>query len=241
MFLKIYSSVTSNEGINTTWGTLIRCCNYSWNIFPECKLLFTPVLMCGDQDSNMRDLLGPRFLIQSGCTYDKVEYRSAVLPGCPISANSVFTYPVALGCHCGACRTDSDECAHRASVHGARCTKPVRHIYPNPDNYMIPFWIRFFSSCLFMKLNDPWMFWDVFLAMDTVTCVCTVSIVPAMFYCVCCSSASLLTAGVDPGMYLSQGPFLSSSTITCVWLPDLLCILWKRSSNYNPIKAYISK
>lgn len=104
--------------------------------------MLTYVLVCcGEQDSNMRDILGPRFLIQRGCTYDKVEYRTAVLPGCPINADPVFTYPVALSCHCGACRTDSDECAHRASANGARCTKPVRRLYPYPDqsNYMIPF------------------------------------------------------------------------------------------------------
>lgn len=88
----------------------------------------------------MRDILGPRFLIQRGCTYEKVEYRTAVLPGCPMDANPTFTYPVALSCHCSSCRTDSDECAHRASGQGARCTKPVRLVYPHPGNYMIPFW-----------------------------------------------------------------------------------------------------
>lgn len=89
----------------------------------------------------MRDILGPRFLVQRGCTYDKVEYRTAILPGCSIDANPTFTYPVALSCHCGACRTDSNECAHRASMDGARCTKPLRNLYPLPGqgNYMIPF------------------------------------------------------------------------------------------------------
>ncbi|XP_044204628.1 thyroid stimulating hormone subunit beta a [Thunnus albacares] len=113
---------------------------------PECDFcvaINTTICMgfCYSRDSNMRDILGPRFLIQKGCTYDKVEYRTAILPGCPINANPVFTYPVALSCHCGACRTDSDECAHRTSVDGARCTKPVRRIYPYPgqSNYVIPF------------------------------------------------------------------------------------------------------
>uniref|UniRef100_A0A3P9KZL9 Gonadotropin subunit beta-2 n=1 Tax=Oryzias latipes TaxID=8090 RepID=A0A3P9KZL9_ORYLA len=96
---------------------------------------------CYSRDSNMRDIFGPRFLIQRGCTYDKVEYRSAVLPGCPLESNPVFTYPVALSCHCSACRTDSDECTHRASTGGGRCTKPVRlvHPYPGQSTYMILF------------------------------------------------------------------------------------------------------
>lgn len=97
--------------------------------------------LCVIQDSNMRDVLRPRFLIQRGCTYDRMEYRTTILPGCPIHANPVFTFPVALSCHCGACRTDSDECTHRASMNGARCSKPVRQVYPYPgqSNYMIPF------------------------------------------------------------------------------------------------------
>ena len=113
------------------------------------------ICLCVMQDSNMRGILGPRFLIQRGCTYDKVEYHTAFLPGCPFDSDPVFTYPVALSCRCGACRTDSDECTHRASTDGATCTKPVRGVYPYPgqSNYMIPFW--FFSvpktSFLFLQ------------------------------------------------------------------------------------------
>uniref|UniRef100_A0A8C6SBS5 Gonadotropin subunit beta-2 n=1 Tax=Neogobius melanostomus TaxID=47308 RepID=A0A8C6SBS5_9GOBI len=42
------------------------------------------------------------------CTYDKVEYRTTMLPGC--SANPLFTYPVALSCHCSTCRTENNDC-----------------------------------------------------------------------------------------------------------------------------------
>lgn len=99
------------------------------------------VFVCGEQDSNMRDMLGARFMVQRGCTYDKVEYRTALLPGCSIHANPTFTYPVALSCRCGACRTDSSECTHRSSADRARCSKPLRNLYPFPGqgNYMIPF------------------------------------------------------------------------------------------------------
>ncbi|KAM3878350.1 thyroid stimulating hormone subunit beta a [Diretmus argenteus] len=108
-----------------------------------CVAINTTICMgfCYSSDSNVRDIVGPRFLIQRGCTYDKVEYRTAILPGCPINANPLFTYPVALSCHCGPCKTDSDECAHRASGGGDKCTKPLRRIYPFPgqSSYMTPF------------------------------------------------------------------------------------------------------
>ncbi|XP_054640250.1 thyroid stimulating hormone subunit beta a [Dunckerocampus dactyliophorus] len=109
---------------------------------PECDYcvaINTTICMgfCYSRDSNMRDIFGSRFLIQRGCTYERVEYRTIQLPGCPISATAAFTYPVALSCHCGACRTDNDECAHRAGVGRAKCSKPVRHMYPG--SYVLPF------------------------------------------------------------------------------------------------------
>ncbi|CAL8335979.1 unnamed protein product [Merluccius merluccius] len=109
---------------------------------PECSFcvaINTTICMgfCYTRDSNMRDLVGPRFLIQRGCTYNKVEYRTAVLPGCPTEGSSRFSYPVALGCHCGSCNTASDECAHRASSNRPMCTKPVRQIYES--NFLLPF------------------------------------------------------------------------------------------------------
>ncbi|XP_033939761.1 thyroid stimulating hormone subunit beta a [Pseudochaenichthys georgianus] len=108
-----------------------------------CVAINTTICMgfCYSKDSNLKHPLRTRFLIQRGCTYDKVEYRAAVLPGCPVDSNPVFTYPVALSCHCGACRTDSNECIQRAGPDRARCTKPERSLYPYPGqrNYMIPF------------------------------------------------------------------------------------------------------
>nr|BAF81902.1 thyroid-stimulating hormone [Pseudolabrus sieboldi] len=108
-----------------------------------CVAINTTICMgfCHSKDSIAGNKFSPPFLEQRGCTYDKVEYRTAVLPGCPIEANPVFTYPVALSCKCDSCRTDTDECAHRASGVGARCTKPVRRLYPYPaqGSYMTPF------------------------------------------------------------------------------------------------------
>uniref|UniRef100_A0A8C6SEN5 Thyrotropin subunit beta n=1 Tax=Neogobius melanostomus TaxID=47308 RepID=A0A8C6SEN5_9GOBI len=55
----------------------------------------------------VRSAVGP-LLYQRSCTYDKVEYRTTMLPGC--SANPLFTYPVALSCHCSTCRTENNDC-----------------------------------------------------------------------------------------------------------------------------------
>uniref|UniRef100_A0A8C6T737 Gonadotropin subunit beta-2 n=1 Tax=Neogobius melanostomus TaxID=47308 RepID=A0A8C6T737_9GOBI len=101
---------------------------------PECDFcvaINTTICMgfCRTKDSIVRSAVGP-LLYQRSCTYDKVEYRTTMLPGC--SANPLFTYPVALSCHCSTCRTENNDCAHRASPAGSRCTKPVRHIYPYP-------------------------------------------------------------------------------------------------------------
>ncbi|XP_016891972.1 thyroid stimulating hormone subunit beta a [Cynoglossus semilaevis] len=85
---------------------------------------------CYSRDSNKRFLRMP---FQTRCTYDQVEYRSTVLPGCPINTNAIFTYPVALSCRCGSCTTESIDCTHRSSGRRQRCTKPVRHIYSYPD------------------------------------------------------------------------------------------------------------
>uniref|UniRef100_A0A8C6SD86 Gonadotropin subunit beta-2 n=1 Tax=Neogobius melanostomus TaxID=47308 RepID=A0A8C6SD86_9GOBI len=84
---------------------------------PECDFcvaINTTICMgfCRTKDSIVRSAVGP-LLYQRSCTYDKVEYRTTMLPGC--SANPLFTYPVALSCHCSTCRTENNDCAHRAS------------------------------------------------------------------------------------------------------------------------------
>ncbi|XP_051562476.1 thyroid stimulating hormone subunit beta a isoform X2 [Myxocyprinus asiaticus] len=107
--------------------------------------LGTIVFLIKCLDSNVKELLGPRFLVQRGCTYQEVEYRTAVLPGCPPHADPHFTYPVALSCHCSTCNTHSDECAHKTSNAGMKCSKPVRHLYPDPEesNYIQSYWEQY--------------------------------------------------------------------------------------------------
>ncbi|KAK7145176.1 hypothetical protein R3I94_011315 [Phoxinus phoxinus] len=114
-------------------------CNY-------CVAVNTTICMgfCFSRDSNVKELVGPRFLVQRGCTYQEVEYRTAILPGCPSYADPHFTYPVALSCHCSTCNTHSDECAHKTSSAARKCSKPVRHLYPDPEeNYIQPYWEQY--------------------------------------------------------------------------------------------------
>uniref|UniRef100_A0A3B4B0Z3 Gonadotropin subunit beta-2 n=1 Tax=Periophthalmus magnuspinnatus TaxID=409849 RepID=A0A3B4B0Z3_9GOBI len=66
-------------------------------------------------------VFGP-LLNQKSCTYEKVEYHTARLPGC--ADNAVFTYPVALSCHCGVCRTENHECRYMVSQPGDDCMTP---------------------------------------------------------------------------------------------------------------------
>ncbi|XP_072308214.1 thyroid stimulating hormone subunit beta a [Eucyclogobius newberryi] len=115
---------------------------------PECNFcvaINTTICMgfCRTKDSIVRSAVGP-LLYQRSCTYDKVEYRTDLLPGC--IDNAMFTYPVALSCHCGSCRTENHECAHRnkpglQQLGQSSCTKPIRHVYPYLDqsDYSIPF------------------------------------------------------------------------------------------------------
>ncbi|CAL9704541.1 unnamed protein product [Knipowitschia caucasica] len=117
---------------------------------PECSFcvaINTTICMgyCRTMDSIMRSPIGPLFSqSQRSCIYGKVEYRTALLPGC--ADNAVFTYPVARSCHCGTCRTENHECGHRTRPASAQlglssCTKPIRHIYPHlgQTDYSIPF------------------------------------------------------------------------------------------------------
>ncbi|XP_053355213.1 thyroid stimulating hormone subunit beta a [Clarias gariepinus] len=102
---------------------------------PECDYcvaINTTICMgfCFSRDSNMKELVGPRFLIQRSCTYQDVEYRTAVLPGCAPHADSHFTYPIAHSCYCSMCNTHRDECAHKTRFSAAKCIKPVQHSYP---------------------------------------------------------------------------------------------------------------
>ncbi|XP_027002991.2 thyroid stimulating hormone subunit beta a isoform X2 [Tachysurus fulvidraco] len=117
--------------------------NFSLNVYMKCvicMILLNPgsttfcvfYFLFLSQDSNMKELVGHRFLFQRSCTYQDMEYRTTVLPGCALHADSYFTYPIALSCHCSMCNTHSEECAHKTRFSSAKCSKPVRHLYPSP-------------------------------------------------------------------------------------------------------------
>ncbi|KAL2090814.1 hypothetical protein ACEWY4_013077 [Coilia grayii] len=106
-----------------------------------CVAINTRICMgfCFSRDSNLKELAGPRFVLQRGCTYQEVEYHTTELPGCAPDADALFTYPVARTCHCSTCSTHSDECStHKSQGMGGQCSKPVWPLYPYPEqsNYI---------------------------------------------------------------------------------------------------------
>ncbi|KAJ8399568.1 hypothetical protein AAFF_G00409790 [Aldrovandia affinis] len=101
-----------------------------------CVAINTTICMgfCCSWDSNV----GKQYAVHQKCTYQAVQYHTAMLPGCPLHVDPLYSYPVALKCHCRDCKTDGNECIHRASPDGDKCSKPLRHIYPYPgqSNYI---------------------------------------------------------------------------------------------------------
>ena len=47
---------------------------------------------------------------QRVCTYNQTRVGSARLPGCSPGVEPVYSYPVALSCHCSVCLTSTTEC-----------------------------------------------------------------------------------------------------------------------------------
>nr|Q7ZZV4.1 RecName: Full=Thyrotropin subunit beta; AltName: Full=Thyroid-stimulating hormone subunit beta; Short=TSH-B; Short=TSH-beta; AltName: Full=Thyrotropin beta chain; Flags: Precursor [Anguilla japonica]AAO17791.1 thyroid stimulating hormone beta subunit precursor [Anguilla japonica]BAD14300.1 thyroid-stimulating hormone beta subunit [Anguilla japonica] len=111
---------------------------------PECDFcvaINTTICMgfCYSLDPNVVGPAVKRLAVQRGCTYQAVEYRTAELPGCPPHVDPRFSYPVALHCTCRACDPARDECTHRASADGDRCSKPLllhMHAYPGQSNHI---------------------------------------------------------------------------------------------------------
>ncbi|MBN3295686.1 TSHB protein, partial [Amia calva] len=86
---------------------------------------------CYSRDTNLKGLVGKNYYLQRGCTYQALEYRTVLLPGCPLHISALFSYPVALHCHCSKCNTDSSECTDK-SHEAYKCTKPTHHVYSYP-------------------------------------------------------------------------------------------------------------
>uniref|UniRef100_A0A670J894 Glycoprotein hormone subunit beta domain-containing protein n=1 Tax=Podarcis muralis TaxID=64176 RepID=A0A670J894_PODMU len=62
---------------------------------------------------------------QRVCTYREVRYETTLLRGCPAGVDPIFTYPVAVSCHCDLCKVASSDC----TVQG---TGPNSCSLPNP-------------------------------------------------------------------------------------------------------------
>ncbi|XP_068116288.1 follitropin subunit beta [Hyperolius riggenbachi] len=50
---------------------------------------------------------------QGVCTYTEVTYETVKIPGCAENVNPFHTYPVAVGCHCGRCDSETTDCTVR--------------------------------------------------------------------------------------------------------------------------------
>uniref|UniRef100_A0A8D0L4E4 Follitropin subunit beta n=1 Tax=Sphenodon punctatus TaxID=8508 RepID=A0A8D0L4E4_SPHPU len=66
---------------------------------------------CDTMDPIYRHPLVPS--LQQTCTFKELVYETVKLPGCAGHAESFYSYPVATGCHCGSCDTDSTDCTVR--------------------------------------------------------------------------------------------------------------------------------
>ncbi|XP_063071783.1 thyroid stimulating hormone subunit beta a [Engraulis encrasicolus] len=141
MFLLLRSAMPSCVPTEYTLYVEKPGCDY-------CVAINTTICtgFCFSRDSNVKELVGPRFVLQTGCAYQELEYRTAQLPGCGPQEDPLFTYPVALSCHCGTCRPHSDECSTHHGHSGGRwggsqCSKPLwpfylEPSYPQQDNYI---------------------------------------------------------------------------------------------------------
>ncbi|XP_028849270.1 thyrotropin subunit beta-like [Denticeps clupeoides] len=83
--------------------------------------------LCYSQDTNIKEFVGKRFLIQRGCIPQSVEYHVATMSRCPNHINPLFFYPVAQRCHCSRCNTDKAECVPKTRM-TFKCSKPLHSV-----------------------------------------------------------------------------------------------------------------
>uniref|UniRef100_A0A670J891 Glycoprotein hormone subunit beta domain-containing protein n=1 Tax=Podarcis muralis TaxID=64176 RepID=A0A670J891_PODMU len=58
---------------------------------------------------------------QRVCTYREVRYETTLLRGCPAGVDPIFTYPVAVSCHCDLCKVASSDCTVQGTGLKAYC------------------------------------------------------------------------------------------------------------------------
>ncbi|XP_036388730.1 thyrotropin subunit beta-like [Megalops cyprinoides] len=118
---------------------IAKCRPQNYTLYMErkecdhCMTINTTICsgFCYSRDSNMRGPIWKPYMIQRTCVYQSLVYRTAKLPGCPSNVDPLFSYPVALQCHCSRCNTTSIECVQRARRTSTRCSKSIRHVGPS--------------------------------------------------------------------------------------------------------------
>uniref|UniRef100_W5MXA6 Thyrotropin subunit beta n=1 Tax=Lepisosteus oculatus TaxID=7918 RepID=W5MXA6_LEPOC len=131
--------------------TLSKCAPTDYMLYVEkygcayCVAINTTICsgFCYSRDTNVKGVVGKSYFLQRSCTYQVLEYRTVLLPGCPLHINPLLSYPLALRCHCSRCNTDNNDCTHKASETN-ECTKPIQPAdsYPGQSNYIQMFWNR---------------------------------------------------------------------------------------------------
>ncbi|XP_020371884.2 follitropin subunit beta [Rhincodon typus] len=49
-------------------------------------------------------------IYQDICSYKEIVYETITIPNCPANVDPYYTYPVATGCQCGMCNTETTDC-----------------------------------------------------------------------------------------------------------------------------------
>ncbi|XP_064156217.1 thyrotropin subunit beta-like [Anguilla rostrata] len=100
---------------------LAKCVPQNYTLYVEregcehCVAVNTTVCrgFCFSRDTNMKKCGLKGFPVQRACMYQSLVYHAVSLPGCPPDVDPLFSFPVALRCHCSRCNTSNTECLHR--------------------------------------------------------------------------------------------------------------------------------
>uniref|UniRef100_A0A8C2JNA7 Thyrotropin subunit beta n=1 Tax=Cyprinus carpio TaxID=7962 RepID=A0A8C2JNA7_CYPCA len=144
---------TQNPVFLFFFSTMPMCAPTEYTIYIErqecnyCVAVNTTICMgfCFSRLISTNDPMTPVIVCQA-CMTDLFLWNTnkdkILFPLFRLFADPLFTYPVALSCHCSTCHTHSDECAHKTSISGMKCSKPVHHLYLE-NNYIQVYWEQY--------------------------------------------------------------------------------------------------
>ncbi|XP_061114132.1 thyrotropin subunit beta-like [Conger conger] len=100
---------------------LTKCAPQNYTLYVErkgcehCVAVNTTVCSgyCFSRDINVKECGLRPFPWQRACMYRSLAYHTVLLPGCRRDTDPLFSFPVALFCHCSRCNTSTTECLHR--------------------------------------------------------------------------------------------------------------------------------